>query len=170
MSTIGSNAPSASLQMAPSCLVQSTQLRDGISIERPKHAWAVGLGELMSELMRQRQDLQLGHGKPHYQYRLEDVRMEYSPVKKDLGVLVESWKWASSMPSHLRKPIVSWVASKGEWWSGRGEWSCPPALHWWDLTGVLCPDVESSVQERHGHLGACSEKSHRNDPRDGPSP
>ena len=52
----------------------------------------MGLGELMSELMRQRQeeDLQLGHGKPHYQYRLEDVRMEYSPVKKDLGVLVES--------------------------------------------------------------------------------
>lgn len=31
----------------------------------------------------------MGHGKPHYQYRLGDVRMEHSPVKKDLGVLVD---------------------------------------------------------------------------------
>lgn len=34
-------------------------------------------------------------------------------------------------------------------------------------TGVLCPDVESSVQERCGPFGAHPEESHKNDPRDG---
>ena len=33
--------------------------------------------------------LQLGHGHPHYQYKLGDVRMEHSSAKKDLGVLVD---------------------------------------------------------------------------------
>jgi len=33
--------------------------------------------------------------------------------------------------------------------------------------GVLHPDVESSVQERHRPVGVCPEKGHKNDPRDG---
>ena len=33
--------------------------------------------------------------------------------------------------------------------------------------GVLCPDVESSVQERHGPVGVHPEEGHKNDPRDG---
>ena len=33
--------------------------------------------------------------------------------------------------------------------------------------GVLNPDVESSVQERHGPVGACPEEGQRNDPTDG---
>ena len=33
--------------------------------------------------------LHLGHVKPSYQYKLGDVRMEHSPDKKDLGVLVD---------------------------------------------------------------------------------
>ena len=31
----------------------------------------------------------------------------------------------------------------------------------------LCPDVESSVQERYRFLGAHPEEGHKNDPRDG---
>jgi len=31
--------------------------------------------------------LHLGCGNPHYQYKLEDVRMEHSAAKKALGVL-----------------------------------------------------------------------------------
>ena len=30
--------------------------------------------------------LHLGNGNPHYQYKLVDVRIEYSPAEKDLGV------------------------------------------------------------------------------------
>jgi len=33
--------------------------------------------------------LYLGHGNHHYQYKLGDVRIEYSPAKKDLRVLVD---------------------------------------------------------------------------------
>lgn len=33
--------------------------------------------------------------------------------------------------------------------------------------GILCPDVEFSVQERHGFVGACTEEGHRNDIRGG---
>ena len=33
--------------------------------------------------------------------------------------------------------------------------------------GVLRPDVESAVQERHGSVGVCPEEGHKNDPRDG---
>jgi len=34
-------------------------------------------------------------------------------------------------------------------------------------TGELHLVVESSVQERHGPVGACPEEGHRNEPRDG---
>jgi len=33
--------------------------------------------------------------------------------------------------------------------------------------GVLHPDVESSVQERHGPVGVCPEKGHKKDPWNG---
>jgi len=33
--------------------------------------------------------------------------------------------------------------------------------------GVAHPDVESPVRKRHGHVGMCSEKGHKNDPSDG---
>lgn len=32
--------------------------------------------------------LHLGCSSPHYQYKLEDKRTEYSPAKKDLGLMV----------------------------------------------------------------------------------
>ena len=34
------------------------------------------------------------------------------------------------------------------------------------LESYLCPDMESSVQERHGPIGVCPEEGHRNAPRD----
>ena len=38
------------------------------------------------------------------------------------------------------------------------------------LTAVLCPDVESSVQERCRPAGARAEEDHKKDPRDGTPP
>jgi len=35
------------------------------------------------------------------------------------------------------------------------------------LPGILHPDVESSVQVRHGPVGVLSEEGHQNDPWDG---
>ena len=35
------------------------------------------------------------------------------------------------------------------------------------LPGIVHPDVESSVQKRHGLVGTCPEKGHENDPRHG---
>lgn len=34
------------------------------------------------------------------------------------------------------------------------------------LSGVLCPDIESSVQERHGPVTVCPQKDHKIDPMD----
>ena len=36
--------------------------------------------------------------------------------------------------------------------------------------GVLCADVESSVQERHGSVGVHPKECHKNDQRDGQFP
>lgn len=47
------------------------------------------------------------------------------------------------------------------------EGMCPSALHCETSPGALRPDVECSVQERHGPVGVCPEGGHRNDLRDG---
>ena len=46
---------------------------------------------------------------------------------------MESWTWASNVPSQSRKSIASWAASKEVWPAGWGRWSCPSALCWWGL-------------------------------------
>jgi len=76
------------------------------------------------------------------------------PYKKDLKVLVDgSWPWASNVPSQPRKSTVPWAAPKAVWPAGWGRWSCPSALCCETSPAVLHPDVESSVQERHGAVG-----------------
>ncbi|PKU38829.1 hypothetical protein llap_10867 [Limosa lapponica baueri] len=66
--------------------------------------------------------LHLGRDNPHYQYRLGDDVIESSPAEKDLGVLVDEkldmsqeWTKAGHEPTHSRRPIASWVASKEAW-------------------------------------------------------
>ena len=56
---------------------------------------------------------------PHYQYKLEDERIEHSPDKKNLGVLVDG-KIDMSQRCALtpRKPTVSWAASQEAWSAG----------------------------------------------------
>ena len=66
--------------------------------------------------------------------------------------------------------MISWATSKEAWSAVEGD--DPVSLLCFGETspGVLCPDVEFSVQETWGLLGVCPKESHRNDPRDGTSP
>ena len=51
----------------------------------------------------------------------------------------------------------------------QGKGGDPAPLNGTDETslGILGPDVESSVEERHGPVGSCPEKGQKNNPRDG---
>lgn len=96
------------------------------------------------------------------------------PCKKGPGVDgMVGWTWASNLSS------VSWVASKK---SKKGQQkkyisrvrevilplcSAPVSLQ---LESYLCPDIESSVQEKHRLIGVYPKEGHRNDPREGTSP
>jgi len=63
----------------------------------------------------------LGRSNPHYQYKLREVKMEHSPVKEDLGVLVNGKQGIShNVPLQPRKPTVSWAASNKAWPAGQG--------------------------------------------------
>ena len=113
--------------------------------ERPGQAWPMGPGERLRFNKAKCKVLHLGWGNPHYQCKLGDVRIKHIPAKKDLEYWwMRSWTWASNMLLQLRKPTVFWAASNTAWPAGQGRWSCASTLHWWDLTCVLHPDVESS--------------------------
>ena len=47
---------------------------------------------------------------------------------------MNSWTWAGNMRSQLRKPTVSWAASKEAWPAGWGRWFCPSTPLWRDHT------------------------------------
>ena len=75
------------------------------------------------------------------------------------------------MPSQPRKSTVAWAASKKKHGQQReGGDPAPLLLPDEASPGALHPDVESSVQERCERVGACPEKGHKNDPRDGVHP
>ena len=83
-STVGLGAPSASLQMTSSCEVQLIWHAIRRDLDRLKQ-WA------QVNLMRfnKAKIMHLGCGNPCCPYKLGHVRMRHSPVKKDLGVLVD---------------------------------------------------------------------------------
>ena len=69
---------------------------------------------------------------------------------------------ASNVPSQPRKPITFWAASKKKC-GQKVKGGDPAPLLCADETspGVLHPDEESSVQERHGPVGTRPEEGHK---------
>ena len=65
------------------------------------------------------------------------------------------------MPSQPRKQTVSWAASKEVWRVGLEGDPAPLLCAGGASPGALCPDVESSVQERCGPVGACLKDGHK---------
>ena len=68
------------------------------------------------------------------------------------------------MSSQPRKPTVSWAALKEIWPAGGRGGPVPLLCAGETSPGVLHPAVESSVQERCGPVGVCTEESLKNDP------
>ena len=66
-------------------MVQSTCPRNRMPSRDEQ--WAQG--NLMKFNKSKCKVLRLGPGNSHYQYKLGDVRIEHSPAKKNLGVLVD---------------------------------------------------------------------------------
>jgi len=108
----------------------------------------------------------MGQGNPKHKYRLSGERIESSPEKKDLWVLVDeklnmTWQCAltaqkanrtldcikSSTASRLREVVVPLCSGE----------TAPHVLH---------PALEPSAQERHGPVGVGPEEGHKKDPRD----
>jgi len=72
--------------MTPSCEVWLTHLSDGRDLDRLEQ-WAQV--NVMRFSISKCKVLNLGRGNPHYQYNLGDERTECSPVKNDLGGVVD---------------------------------------------------------------------------------
>ena len=83
---MGLSAPLANLLMKPSCRVQSTHQRDRRDLDGLEQWAEVNLMRFNKSKCKV---LHLGQHNPHYQYKLGDERIERSPAKKDLVVLVD---------------------------------------------------------------------------------
>ena len=116
--------------------------------------------------------LHLGCGNPHYQYKPGDVRMEHRPAQKDLGVLMDgkAGHEPAVCPHSPESQLYPGLHQRKSGEQVEGGDPAPLLCSGETSPGVLHPDVEFSVQERCGPVGACPEKGHKNDPRDGTPP
>ena len=106
--------------------------------------------------------LHLDHGNPHCQYKLGDERIEHRSSKRGLVVLVDSkldmsQKCTLSLKSQLHPGLYQKMCDQQVKGGDPGPLLCTGEAS----SEVLHPDVESSVQERCGCVGAYPEEGHK---------
>ena len=111
--------------------------------------------------------LHMGCGNLLYQYKLGDKTMEQSPAKKDFRVLVDGRLDVSQQYALTAQKANCILGCIRRSKISRSREVILPLCAGETSPGVQHSDVESSVQEGHGPIGACSEEGHKNDPRDG---
>jgi len=165
--TVGLGAPSASLLMIRSCGVRLTwhTRRTGCYPGEPTQAWAEGPGEPHEVKQIHRRDLAPGLRQPKLPIEAGERKHWAQPCWEGLrSTWMESWTWASHLPSQPREPTVPWAASKEAWPAGQGRWSYLSPLCWQSLTwstASTCGDLSTGKTWIH------SEKDHKNDPWNG---
>ena len=108
-----------------------------------------------------------GCGSPHYQYKLGDVRIELCQNE-----LEGTGGWQVGC-----EPAMCLCSPESQLCPGLYPMNCGLQVEGGDpvpllcagetLPGIVHPDVESSVQKRHGPAGAYPEEGQKNEPRDG---
>jgi len=153
--TVGSNAPSASLATTPSCVVQSTCLREGMpsrgtlrggpvrtswSSTCPSAGTCMWIGAIPS----------INTG-----WRMMGLRAALPRRSWGTG----GWTWANNVHLQPRKPIASWAAPREPRPAVKGSDSAPPLHSGENAPRVLRPALEPSAQERHGPVGVGPEEA-----------
>jgi len=111
--------------------------------------------------------LHLDCRKPHCQYKMGDKRIEHSPARKDLGILVDGHPVMSQQgalrsqkSNHVLGCVRRSVASRSR------EVILP--LYAGEISpGIVHPGVESPVQEVYRPVEVHPEEDHKNGLRDG---
>ncbi|KAJ7412270.1 hypothetical protein BTVI_46989 [Pitangus sulphuratus] len=113
----------------------------------------------------------LGRNNPKYQDRLGADLLESSSAEKDLGVLVDGKSAMScqcALAARRANGILEWIGKSMA--SRSREVILPPLLGPSESTsGVLCPVLDASVQERQGTTGEGPVEGHKDDEGSGAS-
>ena len=144
----------------------------GYHPERPRLAWAVGPGKPHEIQQIQVQDLAPGSRQPFLPVQAADERVEHSPAKKDLRGAVgwQDGRKPGVCPHSPDSQLYPGLHQKQCGWQVKGSDPAPLLCAGEASPGILCPEVESSVQESCGPVAVHPEEDHKNDPRDGKSP
>ena len=160
--TVGSRAPSASLQMTPSWVVWSTHLRDRMpspgtwtglrhgptssswGSTRPSAGSCTRVGAIPST--------NTGWGMKGLRAALPRRTLGYWWMKH--------WTWANNVHLQPRKPTIYWAPWNKAWPTGYGRWFCPCTALCWEsqnhrMLGVgrdLCGSSSPTLLPKQGHL------------------